>query len=818
MSRKTLVFHFFHFPAFLLFVLFLPVQAQTSPDDLLAKVQQQGHVMVIVELDLGAEFQAEGSLTAVAVNRQRSHIAQTTDSLRAELAGTGSTVNRRYQTVPAVALTVDEAGLERLYRSASVKSVQEDRLAAPSLEDSIELINVPFVWAKNYRGNNQAVAILDTGIDRSHPFFKVAGNSSRIVAEACFSNAGGQAGRISLCPNGQNSQIGAGSAEARIAACNSGSLCGHGTHVAGIAAGYTSGALKGVAPNADIIAIQVFTRFNNPDDCSNGNAPCVLSYTSDQIAALDHVNSSLKHNHNVAAANMSLAGGQHFSDCDSQEPQRKAAIDNLRSSGIATVIAAGNNGFTDSISAPACISSAIAVSSTTKTDQVSGFSNLSDQTAVFAPGSGIYASVPGGDYGVKNGTSMAAPHVAGIWALLKQARPSASVNQILNALTSTGKPLTDQRADGNITKPRVRPDAAVTKLTNGTFYNVNPSVAGSGGTISPATSQSVPSGSRETFVLRPDSGHYIDRVTGSCPGTLEGNRYEAGPVAASCTVIARFKAVPPAAPVLYDDTGNSSGYGIPAHANLIHPEFDVQAADDFIVPDGKIWDVKEVYAYGWYGADSTQAPSDDVNVFFYADNNGKPGTEMKAFHNLVPYDSNGALTIHLPQTLTLEQGRYWLSIQPRRDSQRDGNWFWLTNKVLKGSYAHWRNPQGGFETDCTDWERVIDCYQSSDLKGLFLQVRGQEYEPVPTWTVTPSADAGGIISPSDPRTVNEGSTVTFTLKPHNGFMINAVGGSCGGSMLDGKRYRTAPVTKNCTVSASFRTDPEIIFKDEFELQ
>src|SRR5690625_1143456 len=176
MSRKTLVFHF---PAFLLFALFLPAQAQASPDDLLAKVQQQGHVMVIVELDLAAEFQAEGSLTAIAINRQRSHIAQTTDSLRAELAGTRSTVNRRYQTVPAAALTVDRAGLELLYRSASVKSVQEDRLAAPSLEDSIELINVPFVWSKGYRGNNRAVAVLDTGIDGSHPFFKAANKIGR---------------------------------------------------------------------------------------------------------------------------------------------------------------------------------------------------------------------------------------------------------------------------------------------------------------------------------------------------------------------------------------------------------------------------------------------------------------------------------------------------------------------------------------------------------------------------------------------------------------------------------------------------------------
>src|SRR5690625_1201684 len=112
MSRKTL---FFQFLTFISLVFFLPAQTQASPDDLLAKVQQQGHVMVIVELDLGAEFQAEGSLTAIAVNRQRSHIEQTTDSLQAELAGSRSTVNRRYRTGRAGAMQVDWGGLEWLY-------------------------------------------------------------------------------------------------------------------------------------------------------------------------------------------------------------------------------------------------------------------------------------------------------------------------------------------------------------------------------------------------------------------------------------------------------------------------------------------------------------------------------------------------------------------------------------------------------------------------------------------------------------------------------------------------------------------------------
>src|SRR5690606_18764970 len=115
----------------------------------------------------------------------------------------------------------------------------------------------------------------------------------RIVAEACFSNANGAGGQVSLCPNGTPTQTGTGAANANTPACLSGSnqLCNHGTHVAGISAGY-SATRKGVAPNADIIGIQVFTRFNSASDCGSAGAPCVLAYNSDQLAALNYINNT----------------------------------------------------------------------------------------------------------------------------------------------------------------------------------------------------------------------------------------------------------------------------------------------------------------------------------------------------------------------------------------------------------------------------------------------------------------------------------------------------------------------------------------------
>jgi len=82
-----------------------------------------------------------------------------------------------------------------------------------------------------------------------------------------------------------------------------------------------------------------------------------------------------------------------------------------------------------------------------------------------------------------------------------------------------------------------------------------------------------------------------------------------------------------------------------------------------------------------------------------------------------------------------------------------------------------------------------------------------------TYVVTPLAGAGGSIAPDQPQTVDENDTVTFTVTPDTNYAIDAVTG-CGGT-LSGNDYTTAPVTADCTVTATFRPD-DIIFEDGFD--
>ena len=425
---------------------------------LLNKARQNGSVMVIVGLALPNSFQAEGDLSSSAVvTEQRAAIAQRQQALLQSLAQYNLNAYATYQTVPAIALKVDAAGLQALLASAQVATIQEDALSDPALASSTVVIGAPAAWAAGYEGAGQTVAILDTGIDGDHPFF-----GSRIVAQACFSNANGAGGNVSLCPNGTASQTGNGAAEAQIVACNNGTLCSHGSHVAGIAAG-SSASFSGVARKANIIAIQVFTRFNSAASCSPSAAPCVRSYQSDQIKGLDYINSTLSTRYKIASANMSLGGGSYTNQatCDSSNASVKTAIDNIRSKGIATVISSGNDGFVNAMGAPGCISTAVAVGATTDADAVASFSNMHAMVDLLAPGVSINSWIPGGGFANFNGTSMAAPHVTGAWAVLKAINPTASVSTILANLQSTGLSVKDTRAGGTITKPRIRLDKAV---------------------------------------------------------------------------------------------------------------------------------------------------------------------------------------------------------------------------------------------------------------------------------------------------------------------------------------------------------------------
>lgn len=374
---------------------------------------------------------------------------------------------KRMDFSPMFALTVDAETLERLANDPGVLRIHEDVIDQVNLNignpNSLGRIQMPAAHAAGATGNLRRVAILDTGGRRSHKFL-----SSRIISAACYGTNNSSQGASSYCPGGATSSVSIDSAND----CNEATIrgCGHGTHVAGTAAGFNTNLQSGepafgVARSGRIISINVFSRFTPSACTANNYAPfsngCVLTYASDQILGLNRVY-ALRNTYNIDAVNMSLGGGQFSSHCDTDS--RKPIIDLLRSAGIATVIAAGNSAFNNAVGAPACISSAIAVANSTKGDARASLSNWGNLIDVVAPGTSINASYTSGTsnthFAQLSGTSMAAPHVAGAFAAIRTLAPNATVLQIENALKATGTNITSS----GVTKRRINVHSALAAL------------------------------------------------------------------------------------------------------------------------------------------------------------------------------------------------------------------------------------------------------------------------------------------------------------------------------------------------------------------
>ena len=191
---------------------------------------------------------------------------------------------------------------------------------------------------------------------------------------------------------------------------------GHGTHVAGIVGGSTVGPAK----SATLVSVRVL-------DCS-GNGTLSSIVTGMDYVVADHTSGP-------AVANLSLGGGAN-STID-------AAVQNAINDGVTVVVAAGNGNFAgrrqDACAySPARVAAAITVGATSKTDAAAKFSNYGTCVDILAPGVEILSSWVTGDTAgaYLDGTSQAAPHVAGVAALYLQNNPGASPATVASALVA----------------------------------------------------------------------------------------------------------------------------------------------------------------------------------------------------------------------------------------------------------------------------------------------------------------------------------------------------------------------------------------------
>ena len=448
---------------------------------------------VIIALRHTLTDDAGESARAASTRRQQIRILQ--DDLVERQLATARTI-WRMQTMPVVVAQVDAATIAQLQQDPAVLSVRPSRLFAHMTSESGTQIGARAVHASGVTGGGTSVAILDTGVDANHVALR-----GQVIQEACFSTTDAAYGSQSICADGASMQVGVGSGQPcdlTIDACN------HGTHVAGIVAGrvlthdgITTG---GVAPGAKLIAIQVFSRFAASHESAmcgaSATIDCVFAFEHDLLRALDwlQLNNDGRVWGTLAAVNMSLGDGSYSEACDamggSPEYPLKWFIDELRRSGVAAVVAAGNGASNSGVAFPACVSSAISVGSVSATtpvyglrDRPSPFSNAPSHSAnvpnangdqlldFYAPGELIRSSIATGgerSFAEFSGTSMAAPHVAGAWALIKSIRPRASVSQVYRWLYDTGFPIAEQRSgfDATLVVPRIDVIRALAEIRN----------------------------------------------------------------------------------------------------------------------------------------------------------------------------------------------------------------------------------------------------------------------------------------------------------------------------------------------------------------
>ena len=320
--------------------------------------------------------------------------AQEAPGLAAQYRGR---VGHVYETVlDGFSFEGSNAAAAALARNPKVKRVEADRvvgLAATST--GVARIGASGGTASGATGAGVRVAVLDTGVDANHP----ALSGSLATGKDC---------------------TGQGIADGH----------GHGTHVAGTVTGID----VGVAAGALVVPVKVLG--------NDGSG-----YWSWIICGVDWVSAQ----GNIPVANMSLGGSSSEDPGTCGSSTLHQAICNSVSKGTAYAVAAGNSAKSATSFVPATYPEVITVSAfedrdgvscttgSTCEERIASFSNYGTPVDVTAPGVGITSSVPGGGYASWNGTSMAAPHVAGVAALVLEKTPNLSPADLAARLRRNGE-------------------------------------------------------------------------------------------------------------------------------------------------------------------------------------------------------------------------------------------------------------------------------------------------------------------------------------------------------------------------------------------